>query len=238
MSGHADGPKSAWVAVESEFQSGPAQIKPAKSAYVYFQQDRGSKIRQELTDGGEEADFSAMQKEISRRWKDLDASAKDKYLKLAATDKQRFNRENEDRDAEHQRQAEERRAKREEVSEGGRERKLAPEKKERKVVHRELTAAQKKEKAAAKKERDRKVGTIAAQQEALNEEKANAAEARLKFLLGQADIFQHFGIKAVEKGDAPGRSVPPQPQRHSLTCTHSQIICFKPNNYFEISHNH
>jgi hypothetical protein len=221
MSGHADGPKSAWVAVESEFQKGAATIKPAKSAYVYFQQDKGAEIRKQLKDGGEDADFAAMQREISRRWKELDDSAKAKYLKLAATDKARLNRENEERDAAAQQEAEERRKKREDVSEGGRERKVQEAKVERKVVRRELTGAEKKAKAAARKERDEKLGNIEDQQEALKLDKANAAEARLKFLLGQADIFQHFGVKAADKkSDAPGRSVysldSPNTPAHSL----------------------
>jgi SWI/SNF-related matrix-associated actin-dependent regulator of chromatin subfamily A member 5 len=98
-----------------------SQIKPAKSAYVFFQQEQGSEIRKALKDGGGDADFAAMQRAISRQWKELDQSGKTKYLKLAATDRARFNSENEERDDEHLRQQEERRKKREEVPTEGHE---------------------------------------------------------------------------------------------------------------------
>jgi SWI/SNF-related matrix-associated actin-dependent regulator of chromatin subfamily A member 5 len=94
-----------------------AQIKKTKSAYSYFQADRGSEIRQELKDEGDEADFAAVQREISRQWKELEPSAKKKYQELAATDKARFDRENEERDEEHLQQQQERRRKRDEKPE-------------------------------------------------------------------------------------------------------------------------
>eukprot|EP00935_MAST-01C_sp_MAST-1C-sp1_P001291 g1291.t1 len=211
-SGYADGPKSDWVAVESEFSGTSApQIKPAKSAYVYFQSDRNAGIRQSLKDDGVDPDFAAVQRETSRQWKELDESAKAKYTKLAAADKARFQKENEERDREYERQQEERRKQREENVEGMRERKPAQVFVERKVVHRELTAEQKREKAAQKKARDAKVAETDKQLAALNAEKAAAAQARLSFLLQQADIFQHFGsgVNASKAGSGSAASAAP-----------------------------
>ena len=135
--------------------------------------------------------------EISARWKAL--ADKSPYEAQAAADKQRFDEASAARDAQVLAEQE---AKRKAREGGGRgtKRAAAPvseapkPKKERKP--RVLSEKQQAERSAKQSERSARESRMDAEREALDGRLADAAQARLKFLLSQSDIFGHFGAGA------------------------------------------
>jgi hypothetical protein len=60
--------RSGWVAVQPEFLSehgGRPPIKPAKSAYQFFQKENGSSIHRELSSSGAPCNVGALGREVS-----------------------------------------------------------------------------------------------------------------------------------------------------------------------------
>ena len=95
--------RSDWVAVQPEFAAAsdaPPPIKPASSAYQYFQRENASAIHSELAASGGPSDVAAMGKEVSARWKALTPEQRKKYEDLAEKDKIRFRSESHKRDVE------------------------------------------------------------------------------------------------------------------------------------------
>ena len=135
--------------------------------------------------------------EISARWKAL--ADKTPYEAQAAADKRRYDEASAARDAQVLAEQE---AKRKAREGGGRgtKRAAAPvseapkPKKERKP--RVLSEKQQAERSAKQSERSARESRMDAEREALDGRLADAAQARLKFLLSQSDIFGHFGAGA------------------------------------------
>lgn len=97
--------RSCWVAVEPESSTIAAiakPIKPARSAYSYFQKINGSSISQELSksSGTTSVDVGALGKEVSSRWQSLSSSDRRRYEEMAIKDRARFDEESRERDAE------------------------------------------------------------------------------------------------------------------------------------------
>mmetsp|Transcript_5226 Transcript_5226/g.9331 ORF Transcript_5226/g.9331 Transcript_5226/m.9331 type:complete len:962 (-) Transcript_5226:1639-4524(-) len=98
--------RSDWVAVQPEFSSttdgglGPPPIKPAKSAYQFFQKENSSTIHHELSASGTPADVGALGREVSSRWQSLSPSERQKYEEMAVKEKHRFLSESHKRDVE------------------------------------------------------------------------------------------------------------------------------------------
>ena len=97
--------RSGWVAVEPETSTTAAiakPIKPARSAYSYYQKINGSSISQELSksSGATSVDVGALGKEVSSRWQALSSSDRRRYEEMAAKDRARFDEESRERDAE------------------------------------------------------------------------------------------------------------------------------------------
>ena len=138
----------AQVAVESEFQgTAAAQIKPAMSAFQFFQ-------RENMKGRGEAFDLGAVMREVSAKWRELDERARAPFEEAAARDRERYDAEAAARDEEAIAEQEARRlANTSMAAEGKRERK--PEQEVRPAAaprpKRELSA----EEAAAKAERVR-----------------------------------------------------------------------------------
>jgi SWI/SNF-related matrix-associated actin-dependent regulator of chromatin subfamily A member 5 len=94
--------RSDWVAVAPEHSTSTEQqhIKPAVSAYQFFQREHSSSIHQQLASSGKPTDVGALGREVSHRWQNLTPSEKKRYEDLAAQDKSRFLAESHKRDVE------------------------------------------------------------------------------------------------------------------------------------------
>jgi SWI/SNF-related matrix-associated actin-dependent regulator of chromatin subfamily A member 5 len=94
--------RSDWVAVAPEHATTtePATIKPAASAYQFFQREHSSSIHRELSSSGKSTDVGALGREVSSRWQGLSPVERKKYEDLAIQDKQRFLAESHKRDVE------------------------------------------------------------------------------------------------------------------------------------------
>jgi hypothetical protein len=100
--------RSGWVAVQPEFSSaggsagsdGRPPIKPAKSAYQFFQKEHGSSIHRELSLSGAPCDVGALGREVSSRWQALPPLDRHAYEEMAKRDRARFASESRERDAE------------------------------------------------------------------------------------------------------------------------------------------
>jgi len=99
--------RSDWVAVQPEFGGGdgnsglgPPPIKPAKSAYQFFQKENASSIHHELSTSGLSTDVGALGKEVSSRWQKLSSPDRKKYEDMATADKNRYLSESHKRDVE------------------------------------------------------------------------------------------------------------------------------------------
>jgi SWI/SNF-related matrix-associated actin-dependent regulator of chromatin subfamily A member 5 len=235
MAKRGDTPKESradWVAVEPQFQSaaqsaGPQLVK-AKSAFQWFQKNRMQEVKQELTaaaaERGESVELGAVMKELSARWQQLSPDEKSEFTALAAEDRKRYDDEARARDEEVEN---ERKRKREELYgsvDGKRERKktagaaeneealAAAFPKRAPAQPRELTAKQAEAKRLReeirqqeKDDRDELRDEEKRQKAALAAKRSEIAQARLRYLLGQSDIFSHFGKTAQAKKAGKGR---------------------------------
>lgn len=107
--------RSGWVAVAPEFSSNGAsgpnqQIRPASSAYQFFQKDVTPQVKREMS--GMAFDVGAFSKRVRDRWNNLDDERRSHYEAMARDDKARFARESHNADVqqmERQRQLQEER---------------------------------------------------------------------------------------------------------------------------------
>jgi len=155
---------------------------------------------------------------VSANWRSLAGSERDPYDHLAKVDRERYNEECRRRDEAVLAEQEERRRNNQMTSTDTRMRNTTLSNTEALTVKdamqaskkpRELTKAQKAEKeerSAAKRvitEAENK------QRDVMAASKSAQAEARLKFLLSQSDLFSHFGLNNKDKGskaDAEGEA--------------------------------
>jgi SWI/SNF-related matrix-associated actin-dependent regulator of chromatin subfamily A member 5 len=152
-------------------------------------------------------DLGAVQREVSARWNDLSANERETFLEAARADRLRYEEESLERDRQVQEAQERKRQEREKVVDGKRERKPTSEQplKERKEKRpaKPLTEDQMNAKRARQEvtdknrdERNELKAEEARQKAELEQKKAESAAARLKYLLGQSDVFRHFGVVA------------------------------------------
>ena len=181
-------------------------IVKAQSAYMFFQKVNMSTIRSEIVaEGKDPKDILAI---VAGRWKELADSEKDKYNRMAAEDKERYLAECAARDAEILRRQEEKRKQNSLTETDTRIRhstlanseavaiKDSAPKKTREISEEEKAAREERKQAKAKEDKN-----MSSQHAELKKIKLEQAEARLKYLLSQSDIFSHFGATA--KKDAP-----------------------------------
>ncbi|RHY03051.1 hypothetical protein DYB36_007935, partial [Aphanomyces astaci] len=196
-------------------------VKP-KSAFAHFQKHITSAVREELKNRGstditdvndtDPANLGAVQREVSARWNDLTPEQREPFLDAAKVDRERYDEECLLRDRQVEEERERRRQDRYALDvDGKRERKvtvetIVKEKREKKPA-KPLTDEQSETKRKrdevrsrppqlAKDAKDELRAEEERQKEDLKTKKANAASARLNYLLGQSDIFKHFGVKA------------------------------------------
>lgn len=124
---------------------------------------------------------------------------REKYNAKAKTDRQRFDEECRKRDAEVEAERESKRLERESTVDGKRERKVqsfAPKQRVARELTQDQVEAKKLRDQVRQQERDERNDLKREQQsqkDELAKKKAEAASARLNYLLSQSDIFEHFG---------------------------------------------
>ena len=88
--------RSDWVAVAPEFAASATpepKIKPALSAYQFFQRDASEQVKADYMATHEKFQVGEFSKLLRERWNELDAEKKEHYENLAYRDRMRFNSE-------------------------------------------------------------------------------------------------------------------------------------------------
>jgi len=168
---------------------------------MIYAKKHSAQVGEELRSAGKESSIAHITSLVADRFKSLSESERAPYDELAKKDKERYNRECEARDAEVLRQQEERRKSNNLTETDTRMRGSTLNNSETSFVNRESAKRPARELSAAEiKERDKKrdvkkqeEALIKGQHDTLKVERARQAEARLKYLLSQSDIFAHFG---------------------------------------------
>ena len=147
---------------------------------------------------------------VSVKWKALTEEERAYYEKLAADDKTRYEKERAVRDEEYLREQEERRKKNAVVETETRMRGSTIQQTDRVTSEfiekkaRTLTQKEKERLEENKRIKDADAKIRNQQLAELKQAKAEQAEARLKYLLSQSDIFGHFGVnKKTDEGKKP-----------------------------------
>ncbi|CAM9745440.1 unnamed protein product [Chrysoparadoxa australica] len=188
--------------VEASGKPAPAvSIKPATSAFGYYQKETNAAVRAELAKEGV-SDIGSVQKAISARWQSLSPEIAARYHEMAAADRSRYDEECAARDREVEEAQERKRAERDAEVTGPRVRtQLVPEKEKKARMKKELSAEQLARQHAKKEERDKEKAAknateavIEGQRNDIKTAIAKQAEARLQYLLKQSDVFSHFGV--------------------------------------------
>ena len=141
---------------------------------------------------------------VSANWRGLDTAGREPFEKLHKADKKRYEEASAARDAAILAEQEARRAKNTAIgetdtrmrgatlanSEAIAMKQSAPKK------TRELSAKEVAERDSRKAQKKKEKNRLKSDDAEMKKIRAEKAEARLKFLLSQSDIFSHFGIKA------------------------------------------
>lgn len=93
--------RSDWVAVAPEFSasaSAEPAIKPAASAFVFFQKERSNEVKSEYMAKNDKFQVGEFSKLLREKWNSLDDEKKRHYEDLAARDRMRFARESHEAD--------------------------------------------------------------------------------------------------------------------------------------------
>jgi hypothetical protein len=90
--------RSDWVAVESDVATTTSKVKPAISAYQFFQKDVTEEVKAELhskasTEEGGKFNVGDFSRAVRDKWNALDDERKEHYESLALKDQYRFNSE-------------------------------------------------------------------------------------------------------------------------------------------------
>jgi SWI/SNF-related matrix-associated actin-dependent regulator of chromatin subfamily A member 5 len=207
MAGRSD---EDWVAVEPEFVGTMVKVKPAVTAFHFFMKENQGRIKADLEGRGEPHGLGDVQKAVASQWRALDDAARARYEELGAQDKARYEQECAARDQLAEEESARKRQERADVvlESRMRDRPVDEEREKKPAVvrpKRELTEEEIKRKRATQEERAMRQAAIDQEHEALADERARQAEARLSYLLKQSDIFQHFGLGTERKPAAEPR---------------------------------
>eukprot|EP00599_Poterioochromonas_sp_BG-1_P014267 CAMPEP_0173160514 /NCGR_PEP_ID=MMETSP1105-20130129/17906_1 /TAXON_ID=2985 /ORGANISM="Ochromonas sp., Strain BG-1" /LENGTH=655 /DNA_ID=CAMNT_0014079465 /DNA_START=39 /DNA_END=2002 /DNA_ORIENTATION=- len=193
-------------------------VTKAKSAYTYFMTLNGGSIKDSEKEG-------SVLGALAAKWKSLSQEERSKYEEMARKDKLRYEEESQKRDEEVLRQQEEKRKSNQAVETSTRMRETtlantdASTSRNEYKRKREVSEKEKEKNDAKRQARRAEEDAINQQLDEVKEEKARQAEARLKYLLSQSDIFSHFGFgKSSDSGakkDLPDESS--KRTRRSLT---------------------
>jgi SWI/SNF-related matrix-associated actin-dependent regulator of chromatin subfamily A member 5 len=161
---------------------------------------------------GKDTGIGAVAAAVGAKWRQLSEEERSQYEELAADDRLRYDTEKEKKDEEYLLELEERHKKNAMVETDTRMRGSTLQQTDRitaESIDKKARVLTDKEKARLEEKRKAKSAESAVrhvQQEELKRAKAEQAEARLKYLLSQSDIFGHFGLKKKSPpADASGR---------------------------------
>jgi hypothetical protein len=193
------------MSTESSSSSAAApttEVTKAMSSYQFFQKLRMTDIKEEMVRNEKDTGLGAVMTQLSARWKSLTDTERDVYDQMALKDRERFNQETMKRDAEFLEMQEEKRRQNAATNFDNRARnstmamtdaaitKSEAPKRKRVVTEEEKRARERTKSAKADEER-----RVNVQHQVITDSKSEQAEARLKYLLSQSDIFSHFGLK-------------------------------------------
>ena len=176
---------------------------------MYYSREQSSLVRDQLLQLGQDGSMGAVVKVVSAQWKGLSAEAKGPYEELAKEDRARYQSQCDARDAQVLAEQEERRQSNQATETSTKMRNSTLSNTEALAVKeaakssrapRQLSAHQQKEKDDRAKLKMAETKRVKKADEELKKVKAEQAEARLKFLLSQSDLFSHFGKSADGKG--------------------------------------
>ena len=166
-------------------------IKSAVPAYTFYQRANTIKIKEQLIQSGQPADFGSVATAVSLSWRGMDSKGREKYEELARVDRLRFENESLARDQEIERARDEKRENMQSlVNDGERRGNMIARQEEHDALmaKREENAAARKPKvlseeekaakAAIKKEKNEKDAEIKRNLEALKIEKGKQAKKR------------------------------------------------------------
>ncbi|KAI2491923.1 Class II histone deacetylase complex subunits 2 and 3 [Fragilaria crotonensis] len=154
------------------------QVKRYKTAFQYYQADHLGKLRKEITE------MSACMTELSSRWKALSDADREHYMEKERIDRERYQREAAEADAEKLRQQEENRLAL--IAKEGRNG-------SGRIGRTESIATRKEEEAEdRRRKRDAQEAAVAERHTKLDKDAAKKAAQRLEYLLNQSDIFAKF----------------------------------------------
>eukprot|EP01035_Chromulina_nebulosa_P022015 gene22015-28499_t len=196
------------------------------SAYQYFSKINSQAIKEELLGEGKDASVGNLASALSTKWRSLSDPEREKYEILSADDKARYQAECESRDEEFLRQQEERRkansvGEETETRMRGSTLKVsdAVATKRNSVVKRtrELSGQEKERNSVRKQAKNAEESVINSEMKQLQESRAQQAEARLKFLLSQSDIFSHFGAVKEQSLSSSGKAAASAPGRRATS---------------------
>mmetsp|Transcript_9123 Transcript_9123/g.8154 ORF Transcript_9123/g.8154 Transcript_9123/m.8154 type:complete len:1404 (-) Transcript_9123:63-4274(-) len=173
-------------------------IKPL-SAYHHYSKHNTSVIKDELLKEGKDASIGVVVSIVAAKWKTISEEEKKIYESMAFEDKERYNRECAIRDQQVLALQEEKRKMNSltETSTKMRTTTIATtdavtqnlnNKRKREISDKEKELKEERKQIKLQEEK-----AIKKQHDVLKEERVKQAEARLKYLLGQSDIFAHFG---------------------------------------------
>jgi len=188
-----------------EFEVGEADVlalakpKAALSAYMCFARENRDAISQEVG----ATDTSTLSKVIGERWGEV--TDRSRWERQAADDRVRHDREMATYQAGLNAEDAAEKARIASAASGPSDREL-----ERAEKRQRLQEEVEERAAAPKKERKAKVltqaeQTLAAQNKEIESDKAKSAKQRLNFLLGQSDLFKHFGLAKEADASAKAR---------------------------------
>ena len=179
------------------------EVTKSMSSFQFFQKLRMATIREELVRTEQEADMASVMRHLSARWKSLSDEERAEFDDMAARDKERFLQETAQRDEEYLALQEERRRQNATTTFDHRARSTTLAKTDAVISKSEAPKRKREISEADRQARDKVKQAKAEEQRRIDEQhddiaksKAAQAEARLKYLLGQSDVFSHFGLKA------------------------------------------
>lgn len=201
------------------------------SAYHHYSKLNTTIIKEEMIKEGKCTSLGEIVSVVSSRWKKLNDVEREKYEILAKQDRERYNAECAIRDEEVYRQQEERRKQNSMTETETRMRGSTMASSDAVVSKadvpkktRHISQDERRQIEERRQIRNDEECIMKLQHDDVKAAKAQQAEARLKYLLSQSDIFAHFGVGRKDGGiSKPPAGESSSPGRRSRTSTTSEV---------------
>lgn len=195
--------------VDTQDSSG---IRKPLSAFHHYSKINNSIIREEVSKEGKETNLGVIAGVVSSKWKNLGEEERLIYNELAREDKERYDGECRIRDEKFLHEQEERRRQNAITSTDTKLRGTTISSTDAMISKtsvkrtRDLSEREKEQKELRLQSRTAEENSIKMQHKVLQDDRVQQAEARLKYLLSQSDIFAHFGAGKDGKESAAASS--------------------------------